>query len=476
MSHAVSGPLFLTPEGEPREQRGYVLMLASIAAIGGFLFGFDSGVINGTVDALQASFQAGNLGTGFAVASVLLGCAVGAFMAGNLADWFGRRPVMLVTAVVFFISAVGSGAAVGVTDFNLYRLVGGLAVGAASVLAPAYIAEIAPAHLRGRLGSLQQLAIVVGLFVAFLSNWLIARAAGGASAPFWFDVPAWRWMFCVEAIPAAMFFAGVLLIPESPRFLVSKGLLDSAADVFRRTIGGDARAKVQEVRLSLEGSPKHRMTDVFLPGTRQVRPIIWVGIVLSAFQQFVGINVIFYYGSVLWQAAGTTEQQALLINVLTGLTNILSTFLAIALIDRIGRKPLLLAGSIGMTASLAVEAAMFATGSFTPEGRLQLSRAAAVTALVAANVYIVAFGVSWGPVVWVMLGEMFGNKFRGAALAVAAAAQWLANFAVTMTFPLLLAGIGLAGAYGLYTAAALVSAVFVWRHIRETKGKQLEEM
>ena len=453
----------------------FVTALSSVAAVGGFLFGFDSGVINGAVDALADAFGTKAAATGFAVASVLLGCAVGAFLAGTLADFMGRRPTMLLNATLFLISAAITGAAGSAGVFIAGRLLGGLAIGAASVLAPMYISEVAPARLRGRLASLQQLAIVLGLFVAFLSNYLIARAAGDASAPFWLGAPAWRWMFWMEAVPAAVFLVGVLLIPESPRFLVARGRLDGARRIFAR-LGGDADELVRQVQQSLQGEHRPRLSDLFVAGTHRIALVVWVGIGLAAFQQFVGINVIFYYGAVLWEAAGTTKEHALQINLLTGFVNILSTIPAILLIDRIGRKPLLLAGSVGMALTLGALAVVFATAAEGADGKPVLTQTAAVTGLVAANLYIVAFGVSWGPVMWVLLGEMFPNRLRGAALAVSGAANWVANFAVTLTFLPLLKGTGLAGAYGLYAGAALVSLLFVWTAVRETKGKTLEQM
>ncbi len=454
----------------------YVIFISAVAAIGGFLFGFDSGVINGTIGALEKAFGASNLGTGFSVASVLLGCAVGALVAGPLADRFGRKPMMMVVALVFAISAWGSGAANGLVSFIAFRLIGGLGVGAASVLAPAYIAEVAPAALRGRLATLQQLAIVIGLFVAFLSNFIIATASGGAEAPFWFGLPSWSWMFWVELIPALLFLIGALTIPESPRYLVATGRKEEARAVFKRIAPGAEDEQVSEVHRSLHGERKPRVSDLLIEGTRQVRPIVWVGILLSAFQQFVGINVVFYYGSELWQAAGFGESQALFINVVTGTTNILATFVAIALVDRIGRKPLLLIGSAGMAISLGILAWVFASAGVAPDGKLALTDESGRTALIAANAYIVFFGMSWGPVVWVLLGEMFNNRIRAAALAVSASAQWLANFMVTMTFPLLLSAIGLGGAYGLYATAAVLSFFFVASFVRETRGRRLEEM
>lgn len=469
----------------------YVIFISAIAALGGFLFGFDSGVINGTVTALSQAFQSDSVATGFNVASVLLGCAVGALVAGPLADRYGRKPVMIITALVFAISAWGSGDAQSATAFILYRVFGGLGIGAASVLAPAYIAEVAPAHLRGRLATLQQLAIVLGLFVAFVSNYLIASVAGSAQSLFWFDIPAWRWMFWIELVPSVLFFIGVFFIPESPRFLVGKGDIKRAQQVFARINGADvkqissahaefASQQIAEVQQSLSGQPKHGFRDLWVAGSRagsrKLQPIVWIGIALSVFQQFVGINVVFYYGAELWQAAGFAESESLFINVLAGTTNIVSTFIAIALIDKIGRKPLLMIGSIGMAISLGILTLIFANAGFADSGKLALTAQMGTLALVMANLFVVFFGISWGPVVWVLLGEIFNNRIRGAALALAASAQWLANFAISMSFPVLLSSVGLAGAYGFYTASAVISIIFVWRYVKETRGKTLEVM
>jgi MFS transporter, SP family, sugar:H+ symporter len=453
----------------------YVIVLCCVAAIGGFLFGFDSGVINGTVDALAKAFGTQAAGTGFAVASVLLGCAAGAFGAGRLADSLGRRPTMLLNAILFLASALATGAANSAQFFIASRIAGGLAIGAASVLAPMYIAEVAPAHVRGRLASLQQMAIVSGLFCAFLSNDILARLAGGAGAIFWLGAPTWRWMFWMEAVPAAAFLLGTLLIPESPRFLIFRGKHERAREVFAR-IGADAERLVRLVEQSLKGERRPRLSDLIIPGTWRIAPVLWVGMGLAAFQQFVGINIIFYYGEILWKAAGATEQWALRINLLTGLVNILATIPAIMLVDRIGRKPLLLAGSVGMALTLGAMAIVFATATVGPNGQPLLSHIAAVAGLTAANLYIVAFAMSWGPVIWVLLGEMFPNQLRGAALAVSGATNWAANFAVTVTFLPLLSAVGLAGAYALYAVAAAISLPFVWAAVRETKGKTLEQM
>src|SRR5262245_14367311 len=459
----------------PTGGSSYVIALSSVAAIGGFLFGFDSGVVNGAVDALAHAFGTRAATTGFAVASVLLGCAFGAFVAGTVADRYGRRPTMLLNAVLFLGSAVATGKAESAVFFITARLVGGLAIGAASVLAPMYISEVAPSHMRGRLASLQQMAIVLGLFSAFLSNDILARVAGGAGATLWLGAPAWRWMFWMEALPSIAFLAGVLLIPESPRFLVARGRGSDAREIFAR-IGGDADALVRQVEQSLRGEHRPRLADLLVGGTRRLAPVVLVGMGLAAFQQLVGINIIFYYGEVLWKSVGATEQWALRINLLTGLVNILATIPAIALIDRVGRKPLLLAGSAGMALTLGALAGVFGTAGVGANGRPLLSHTAAVAGLTAANLYIVAFAMSWGPVMWVLLGEMFPNQMRGAALAVSGATNWVTNFAVTVTFLPLLNAVGLAGAYALYAVAAAVSIPFVWALVRETRGKTLEQM
>jgi SP family sugar:H+ symporter-like MFS transporter len=302
---------------------------------------------------------------------------------------------MLLNAVLFLLGAIATGFAGSAGVFIAARLVGGLAIGAASVLAPMYISEVAPSHLRGRLGSLQQMAIVLGLFGAFLSNDILVRLGGGAGATLWLGAPAWRWMFWMEAVPSIAFLAGVLLIPESPRFLVAHGRRNDAREIFAR-IGRDADALVRRVEESLRGELRPRLSDLFVQGTRRFAPVVWVGIGLAVFQQLVGINIIFYYGEVLWKSAGATEQWALRINLLTGLVNIVATVPAIALIDRAGRKPLLLAGSAGMAATLAVMAVVFGTAGTGASGAPLLGRAAAVTGLAAANLYIVAFAMSWG--------------------------------------------------------------------------------
>ena len=456
----------------------YIIIISCVATIGGFLFGFDSGVINGTVDGLQQAFESDSVGTGFNVASMLLGCAVGAFFAGRLADRFGRRFIMRVAAVFFIVSAWGSGVAGGSAEFVFFRVLGGLAVGAASVLAPAYISEVAPARYRGALATIQQVAIISGLFMAFVSNYFIAAAAGVSTAEFWMGFEAWRWMFWIEIIPATIFLVALLLIPESPRYLVLVRKRAEALAVLTRLNGESAAVvKVEEIDASL-AADHHRpkLADLIDSRTRRVRRIVWVGIGLATLQQLVGINVVFYYGAVLWQSVGFAESDALLINVLSGGLSIAAVTVTILIIDRIGRRPILLIGSIGMSVSLAVVTYAFMNASVDSGGALSLEGIYGPMALIAANAYVVFFNFSWGPVMWVMLGEMFPNQIRGTGLAISGLAQWGSNFAITMTFPIMLAGIGLAGAYGFYTVCAVLSIVFVIKMVHETRGVELEDM
>jgi len=298
----------------------YIIVISCIATIGGFLFGFDSGVINGAVDGLRGAFDADSVSTGFNVASMLLGCAGGAYFAGRMADRFGRRTIMRIAASLFIISAWGSGIAADSPEFVVYRVLGGLAVGAASVLAPAYISEVAPARYRGSLATIQQVAIISGLFIAFFSNYLLANAAGSSTTEFWMGFEAWRWMFWVEILPATFFLVALFLIPESPRFLVLSRQKDRALEVLTKLGGAEsARRKVDEIDASFAADHhKPALKDLIDPQTNKLRRLAWVGIGLATFQQLVGINVVFYYGAVLWQAVGFTESDALLINVLTG--------------------------------------------------------------------------------------------------------------------------------------------------------------
>jgi SP family sugar:H+ symporter-like MFS transporter len=455
----------------------FIAAIVAVATIGGFMFGYDSGVINGTQQGLEKTFALSKLGTGFNVGAILIGCAAGAFAAGRLADVLGRRTVMIIAAVAFVFSALGAGAAPSSALFILARLLGGLGVGAASVLSPVYISEVTPANIRGRLSSLQQIMIISGLTGAFVANYVLAHTAGSSIHPLWLGIAAWRWMFWLQVVPASIFLLTLTIIPESPRFLVVKGRDAEAEAVLSRLFGpGQGARKVEEIRASLAADHhKPQLSDLIDKTTGKVRRIVWAGIGLAVFQQFVGINIVFYYGAVLWQSVGFSEDDSLKINILSGALSILGCLITVAVIDRIGRKPLLLIGSAGMALALGTMAVCFSTGSLV-NGALHLSDRTGLVALVAANAYAVLFNMSWGPVMWVMLGEMFPNQIRGSGLAVSGLAQWIANFLISVSFPALAAGAGLSVAYGFYAASALVSFFFVRALVQETRGRELEQM
>jgi MFS transporter, SP family, sugar:H+ symporter len=455
-----------------------VVVLASTAAMGGFLFGFDSAVINGANSAIAETFDLGSAAMAFVVSIALIGSAVGAWFAGQLADSLGRRRVMLVAALLFGASAIGTAFPPSIEVLMLWRLIGGAGIGVASVVAPMYIAEIAPAQMRGRLGSLQQLAIVLGIFATGVTNYLIVESAGSSTSEWLLGIEAWRWMFLVMLIPASVYFVMALRIPESPRYLVEVGRLDEARAVLESVFTTDQSAKVLDIQRTMSGATKASMGD--LRGPRLgLLPIVWVGIILSALQQLVGINAVFYYSNLIWESVGFSQDQAFLTSMITNGVNVATTIVAIALIDRVGRKRLLLVGSSGMVATLALLTLIFGTAPQVADGsggtEPSLAGTTATVAVLAFNAYVVFFGMSWGPVVWVLLGEMFPNRIRASALAVAAAAQWIANFVVSTAFPPVAAR-SLTIAYGIFTVFALASIFFVRSKVPETTGRTLEQI
>ncbi|MFE9423872.1 sugar porter family MFS transporter [Kitasatospora sp. NPDC006697] len=454
---------------------GHVVFISAAAAMGGFLFGYDSAVINGAVTGIQKHFHVGHGETAFVVAIALLGSAAGAVAAGWLADHLGRVRTMLLAAVLFAISGVGSMFPPSVQVLGTWRVLGGIAIGIASVIAPTYIAEVAPTAYRGRLASFQQMAIVLGITVSQLANWALNNAAGGESTNHLGPVQAWQWMLGVETVPALVYGVMALAIPESPRYLIATGREQKARQVLAEVEGPgvDLDSRVAQIESVLRSEHKPRLSDL-LGGRGWLLPIVWVGIGASVFQQFVGINVIFYYSSVLWQSVGINESNSLLISLSTSIVNVIGTVIAMALVDRIGRKPLALAGSIGMALSLGTAAWAFSYRTGTGDSAT-LPSVQGTVALVAAHVFVLCFAFSWGVVVWVLLGEMFPNRIRALALSVAASAQWLANWAITVTFPSL-ANWNLSATYVIYACFALLSVPFVAFCIKETRGKALEEM
>ncbi|MFC4513059.1 MULTISPECIES: sugar porter family MFS transporter [Streptomyces] len=451
---------------------GHVIFITAAAAMGGFLFGYDSSVINGAVEGIRGKYDIGSAALAQVIAIALIGCAVGAAVAGKLADRIGRIRVMQISATLFTISAVGSAVPFSLYDLAFWRVLGGMAIGMASVIGPAYIAEVSPPAYRGRLGAFQQAAIVVGIAVSQLVNWGILNAADGNQRGKVLGIEAWQLMLGVMVVPAVLYGLLSFAIPESPRFLISIGKTDKAKEILAEVEGHaiDVDKRVAEIEHAMHSEEKSTFKDL-IGGKGGLLPIVWVGIGLSVFQQFVGINVAFYYSSTLWQSVGVNPESSFFYSFTTSIINIVGTVIAMILVDRIGRKPLALVGSVGMALSLALEAWAFA--SKTADGTLPTTQG--TVALVAAHAFVLFFALSWGVVVWVFLGEMFPNRIRAAALGVAASAQWVANWAITASFPSL-ADWNLSGAYVIYAVFAVLSIPFVLKFVKETKGKALEEM
>ncbi|MEU5918042.1 sugar porter family MFS transporter [Streptomyces sp. NPDC004288] len=453
---------------------GHVIFITASAAMGGFLFGYDSSVINGAVEAIRDRYDIGSGTLAQVIAIALIGCAIGAATAGRIADRIGRIRCMQISAVLFAVSAVGSALPFALWDLALWRIIGGFAIGMASVIGPAYIAEVAPAAYRGRLGSFQQAAIVIGIAISQLVNYGILQLADGDQRGKIGGLEAWQWMLGVMVVPALLYGMLSFAIPESPRFLISVGRTDRAKEVLAEVEGEgvDLDQRVAEIDRAMRREHKSTFRDLLVSGSRfKLLPIVWVGIGLSVFQQLVGINVAFYYSATLWQSVGIDPSSSFFYSFTTSIINIIGTVIAMVLVDRVGRKPLALVGSIGMAIALAFEAWAFSADLV--DGKLPETQG--VVALVAAHVFVLFFALSWGVVVWVFLGEMFPNRIRAAALGVAASAQWIANWAITASFPSL-ADWNLSGTYIIYTVFAVLSIPFVLRYVKETKGKALEEM
>ncbi|MEU3304325.1 MULTISPECIES: sugar porter family MFS transporter [unclassified Streptomyces] len=472
-----STPQAPAPEGRKArpEHLSHVIFIAAAAAMGGFLFGYDSAVINGAVVAIRDRFDVGSEALAQVIAAALIGCAIGAATAGRIADRIGRIRVMQIASVLFTASAIGSALPFALWDLAMWRVIGGIAIGMASVIAPAYIAEVSPSAYRGRLASFQQAAIVTGIAISQLVNWGVLNLANGDQRGRIGGLEAWQWMLGIMVIPAVLYGLLSFVIPESPRYLISVGRHDQARKVLRdvegKTVNLDTR--VAEIEQNMRHERKPSFSDL-LGGKFLFLPIVWIGIGLSVFQQLVGINVIFYYSSSLWQSVGINPESSFFYAFETSIVNIIGTVIAMVLVDRLGRKPLALIGSVGMAISLGLAAWAF---SYKTEvgGVVSLPSLQGTVALFAANFFVLFFALSWGVVVWVLLGEMFPGKIRAAALGVAASAQWIANWLITVTFPSL-SDWNLSGAYIIYTIFAVLSIPFILKWVPETKGKALEEM
>lgn len=420
---------------------GRAAAVACGASLGGFLFGFDTSTVNAATAGMRASIGLSPGQVGFVVAIALIGCAIGAWFAGNLSARFGRTRVMLLAGTLMTAGSLGVAFGQAIVPIGIARLVTGLGIGAASAVVPAYIAEVSPKEIRGRLGSLWQLALVIGQLLGLLVGFGLTAWAGTEAAPMPWGGAAWRWMFGVVAAIAAIYAVLAYVLPPSPF---------------------DERGETRKVRVPLR----------LLLGSRfGLKPIVWTGLLLAMFQQLVGISVVKLYSNTVWQAVGLPTSAAFTVSIVTVCISVLSTFVAIALIDRIGRRKLLLVGAGLMAISLAVLAACFATATGTGT-ELTLARGPGIGALVAMNVFAVAFGISWGPVLWVILGELFDGGLRTVGVAVCTAVNWAMNWAVVRTFPTI-AGVGLGFAYGFYAGFALLALLFVWRAVPETRGRTI---
>lgn len=471
MTHDAQAPQSGARDAQP-EHLAHVVFITAAAAMGGFLFGYDSSVINGAVEAIRDRYDVGSAALAQVIAIALIGCAIGAATAGRIADRIGRIRCMQIAAVLFTVSAVGSALPFALWDLAMWRVVGGFAIGMASVIGPAYIAEVSPPAYRGRLGSFQQAAIVIGIAVSQLVNYGILTAADGDQRGEVLGLEAWQVMLGVMVVPAVLYGLLSFAIPESPRYLISVGQTAKAREVLKDVEGEhvDLDARVAEIDHAMRSEHKSAFKDLL--GSRFFfLPIVWVGIGLSAFQQLVGINVAFYYSATLWQSVGIDPSSSFFYSFTTSIINIIGTVIAMTLVDRVGRRPLAIVGSIGMAVALAFEAWAFSADLV--DGKLPETQG--VVALVAAHVFVLFFALSWGVVVWVFLGEMFPNRIRAAAIGVAASAQWIANWVITASFPSL-ADWNLSGTYVIYTCFALLSIPFVLKFVKETKGKALEEM
>ncbi len=442
----------------------YLVGVCLVATLGGLLFGYDTAVISGAIGFLRTHFELSPAAEGWATSSALVGCIVGVAAAGTLNDHFGRRNVLVLSAVLFIVSALGTALPRTLWQFVVFRLVGGIGVGAASMTSPLYIAEITPARIRGRMVSLNQLAIVLGMLVVYFVNYWIAGLGDEA----WNVARGWRWMFASELIPAALLLVLLLVVPESPRWLVKQGLVDRARAVLAR-IGGErhAQAELNEIQEAVQ-QESESLAQLLRPGLRRA---LLIGIVLAVLQQVTGINVFLYYGPEIFKGlAGSRMDAALLQTAVVGSVNLLFTVVAIWTVDRLGRKPLMIVGSTGMGLSLV------GLGLAAYWGRAE------AWTLIFILGYIACFALAVGPVTWVILSEIYPTRLRGRAMSVATVCLWGANFVVSQTFPMLDRNAWLvrhfhhAFPFWLYAAFCVVSVLFVWLVVPETKGKSLEQI
>jgi len=452
--------------------RFYIFGITLVATIGGLLFGYDTAVISGAVDSLKTFFHLnaetfGDMATfyhGATVSSALIGCIIGSAISGIFASNFGRKNSLFIAALMFMISSLGAafpevfffqkgeGSMSVLIAFNIYRIIGGIGVGLASAICPMYIAEIAPAEIRGKLVSWNQFAIIFGMLIVYFVNFFIIKG----KSPEWIDATGWRWMFASNAVPAGLFGLLLFLVPETPRYLALAGHEGKALHILSKINGSN---KAKEILAEIKETAHEKIEKVLAYGWK----VLTIGILLSVFQQVVGINVVLYYAPTIFKGLGFGNDAAMWQTVIMGFVNIIFTLVAIFTVDKFGRKPLLIIGSIGMALG------MFAIGL------LAYLNIIGVSTLIFIVIYTASFMMSWGPICWVLISEIFPNTIRGKAVAIAVAAQWITNFIVSATFPSLLA-FNVPFTYCLYGVMSVLSALFVWKMVPETKGKTLEQM
>lgn len=433
--------------------KSYVILISIVAALGGLLFGFDTAVISGTINFIQPYFGLSEAGLGWTVSSLLFGCIGGVMLAGKAGDHYGRKKVLMLSALLFFISAVGSASSHSLSFFLIARVLGGIAVGVASILSPMYIAELAPAKYRGTLVSLNQLAVVIGILVAFFSNYLLVGTGENN----------WRWMLLVMAAPAVLLFFSLFLVPESPRWLVARGKADEALHVLIKTSGKEfAAAELKAIKETLNVQEESRFSELLEP---KVKPLLYIGIMLAVFQQITGINTIMYYAPKIFANVGQSNNSALLQTILIGGTNLVFTLVAMALIDRFGRKMLIQIGSTGMMLMLAGLSVLYF-----------MNLTSGVLVLTFILGYIAFFAASLGPTTWVVATELFPNRLRSKGMSIAIVSLWVACTIVTIAFPIMLEKLSGGITFLIFALICLANLLYVLKYVPETKGKTLEEL
>ena len=436
-----------------KQYRFFIPLVSFVAALGGLLFGLDTAVISGAIPYITPYFKLDANMLGWAVSCILIGCAAGAAFAGRLADLWGRRAVLIVCSLLFAVSGIGAGLSDQLHLFIFFRILGGLGVGAAALVSPMYIAEIAPAHKRGRLVAFYQLAIVTGILLAYFSNYLFAG---------WGD-NNWRWMFGIQALPAALFGLLLLCVPETPRWLISRGKTAEAASILEKiTAPHYIQAEITAIEASFRNVKRVSPATLF---SKKYAGVVCIGIMIAIFQQVTGINSILYYAPVIFKETGLDNSSSLFHTIGIGLVNVIATFIAIGVVDTVGRKKLLLGGSIVMGLSLIAIAACFHYRYFEN-----------YIVLIGVLLYVAAFGCTLGTVTWVYLSEIFPNSIRGLALSAATLSLWIADFIVTYTFPLMTQGLGTPNTLFCYAALCFLAFFYILFRTKETRGRTLEEI